>query len=108
MSGKTPELFLFVWDKFCPDYTGGLAFAIAETLEKAQYLIKKKRVGSKCAVARITNLKADGGEGLTDGAITDALSLFPPADQPSLGDDWGPVQRFPVTQSIAFCVSGGA
>ena len=108
MSDKTPELFLFVWDKFCSDYTDGLAFAIAETLEQAQRLIEKKRVGSKCAVARITNLKADGGEGLADSQLTDALSIFPPADQPSLGDDWGPVHRFPVTQSIAFCVSGGA
>ena len=108
MSEKTPELFLFVWDKFDSGCTDGLAFAIAETPEKAQYLIKKKRVGSKCAVARITNLEADGGEGLTDSQLTDALSIFPPADHPSLGDDWGPVHRFPVTQSIAFCASGGA
>ena len=42
MSEK-PELFLFVWAQFCPDYTYGLAFAIAETVEQAQKLIEQKR-----------------------------------------------------------------
>lgn len=30
---------LFVWTGFCPDYTGGLAFAIAETHEQARQLV---------------------------------------------------------------------
>ena len=35
------ELFLFVWDKFSPDYTDVLAVAIAETVEQAQKLINQ-------------------------------------------------------------------
>jgi hypothetical protein len=69
MSEK-PELFLFVWAQFCPDYTDGLAFAIAETVEQAQKLIEQKR-----------------------------------GYRPT---DWGPVQQFPASEPIAFCVTGGA
>ena len=29
------KLKLFIWDGFCPDYTGGLAFAIAKDEEEA-------------------------------------------------------------------------
>jgi hypothetical protein len=36
------ELRLFVWTGFNPDYSGGLAFAIAETEVQARLLIKKK------------------------------------------------------------------
>jgi len=43
MSKQRPELFLFVWTEFCPDYSDGLAFAIAETVEQAQKLIEQKR-----------------------------------------------------------------
>jgi hypothetical protein len=43
MSEEKPELFLFVWTEFCPDWGNGLAFAIAETVEKAKELIEKKR-----------------------------------------------------------------
>ena len=32
---------LFVWTEFCPDYTDGLAFAIAENIEEAQTLVIK-------------------------------------------------------------------
>ena len=34
-------LKLYVWEQFCPDYTDGLAFAIAETLEEAFELLDK-------------------------------------------------------------------
>ena len=37
------ELFLFVWTQFCPDYSSGLAVAIAETVEQAQKLIEQSR-----------------------------------------------------------------
>lgn len=30
------ELKLYVWTRFCPDYTDGMAFAIAETEEQAR------------------------------------------------------------------------
>ena len=30
---------LFVWTKFAPDYTEGLAFAVAETTEQAHRLV---------------------------------------------------------------------
>ena len=40
---KKPELFLFVWTEFCTDFTDGLAFAIAETVEQAQKLIERHR-----------------------------------------------------------------
>ena len=47
MSGEKPELFLFVWTEFCTDFTDGLAFAVAETVEQAQRLIERNR---GCAV----------------------------------------------------------
>jgi len=34
---------LYVWTNYCPDYTGGLAFAIAENLEQAMMLVEKER-----------------------------------------------------------------
>ena len=36
------DMKLFVWDNFCPDYTSGLAFAIAESLEEAKDLVVKE------------------------------------------------------------------
>lgn len=33
---------LFVWDEFLPDWSDGLAFAIAENIEQAKDLIKAK------------------------------------------------------------------
>jgi len=35
------KLKLFVWTDFCPDYTGGLAFAIAEDETEAKKLVIK-------------------------------------------------------------------
>jgi hypothetical protein len=35
-------LRLFVWSGFCPDYTNGLAFAVAESIEQAQELVTKE------------------------------------------------------------------
>lgn len=69
MSTENPELSMFVWEQFNPDYTDGLAVAIAETVEQAQELVQQRQ----------------GYE----------------------VDDWGPVQQLPVTEPIAFCVSGG-
>jgi hypothetical protein len=43
LATKKPRLKLFVWEGFCPDYTSGLAFAIAENESEARKLIKKKR-----------------------------------------------------------------
>ena len=34
---------LFVWDGFCPDYTDGLAFAVAENIEQAQEMVIKEK-----------------------------------------------------------------
>lgn len=36
------ELKLYVWPEFAYDYTPGLAFAIAETVQEAQALIEKR------------------------------------------------------------------
>ncbi len=36
------RLKLFIWTDFCPDYTGGLAFAIAENEIEAKKLIIKE------------------------------------------------------------------
>ncbi len=69
MSAEKQELFMFVWDQFCSDYTNGLAVAIAETVEQAQELIEQRR----------------------------GYQVY----------DWGPVKQLPVTEPIAFCVSGG-
>lgn len=69
---EKPELFLFVWDEFCPDYTDGLAVAIAETVEQAEELIRQSRNSEFEAY-----------------------------------DPWGPVQKFSVTEPIAFWVNGG-
>jgi len=41
------------------------------------------QVGSKYAAARIANLTADSGKGLTDSLLADALALFPSADPPT-------------------------
>ena len=35
------KLKLYVWGEFCPDYTEGLAFAIAESLDEAKEMLKK-------------------------------------------------------------------
>jgi hypothetical protein len=37
------KLKLYVWTEFCPDYTGGLAFAIARDETQARKLIEKER-----------------------------------------------------------------
>jgi len=37
------KLRLYVWEGFSPDYTSGLAFAIAESETEARMLIEKKR-----------------------------------------------------------------
>lgn len=36
------KLRLYIWPNFAPDYTGGLAFAIAESEEEAKEMIEKK------------------------------------------------------------------
>jgi hypothetical protein len=33
------KLMLYVWPKFAPDYTDGLAFAVAESEEQARQLV---------------------------------------------------------------------
>lgn len=42
-AGLTPKLRLFVWTGFCPDYTSGLAFAIAKDETDARKQIEKER-----------------------------------------------------------------
>ena len=42
---KNKELKLFVWSGFCPDYSSGLAFAIAENEEEAKKLVRKEYGG---------------------------------------------------------------
>ena len=37
------SLSLYVWTGFSPDYTDGLAFAIAESVEKAQAMIEEEQ-----------------------------------------------------------------
>jgi hypothetical protein len=37
------KLRLFIWTGFCPDYTSGLAFAIAKDESEARKLIEKQR-----------------------------------------------------------------
>ena len=37
------RLKLFIWTGFCPDYTSGLAFAIAKDETDARKLIEKER-----------------------------------------------------------------
>ena len=38
---KRKPLRLFVWEEFCPDYTEGIAFAIAENVEQAKWLVRE-------------------------------------------------------------------
>lgn len=33
---------LYVWEEFCPDYTDGLAFAIANDIEGAKSMLREK------------------------------------------------------------------
>lgn len=42
------KLKLFVFEEFCPDYTDGLAFAIASTEAHARELIEKERGREVC------------------------------------------------------------
>ena len=42
-NGLAPTLRLFVWEGFCPDYTSGLAFAIAEDETDARKQIEARR-----------------------------------------------------------------
>lgn len=42
-AGLAPKLRLFVWTDFCPDYTSGLAFAIAKDETDARKMIEKER-----------------------------------------------------------------
>ena len=37
------NLKLYVWTDFCPDWRGGLAFAIAETVDEAKQLVEAER-----------------------------------------------------------------
>lgn len=39
------QLRLYVWTGFCPDYTSGLAFAIAKDESDARKLVEKETVG---------------------------------------------------------------
>lgn len=41
------ELKLFVWPEFAPDYTDGLAFAIAETEKEAYDMVAAKYLAEK-------------------------------------------------------------
>lgn len=41
------ELKLFVWEEFAPDYTNGLAFAIAETEKEAHDMVAAKYLAEK-------------------------------------------------------------
>jgi hypothetical protein len=34
---------LYVWTGFCPDYTDGLAVAVAESIEQAQQLVTAEK-----------------------------------------------------------------
>ncbi len=34
---------LYVWTGFCPDYTDGLAVAVAESIEQAQRLVTENK-----------------------------------------------------------------
>ena len=43
MEHKKTNLRLFIWTGFCPDYTSGLAFAIAKNETDARALIEKER-----------------------------------------------------------------
>ena len=40
---RKKKLKLFVWEDFCPDYTSGLAFAIATDETEARKLVTKSR-----------------------------------------------------------------
>jgi len=43
MEKEKRELKLYVFEDYCPDYTGGLAFAIATGEKDAKRLIENKR-----------------------------------------------------------------
>ena len=75
---KTP-MKLFVWREYMPNYSGGLAVAIAENELEARKLVK--RYGCACAWGD------DWGE---------------------LGDDWGELTVYPLTSKFAVSVNGGA
>ncbi len=58
-------LRLFVWTGFCPDYTSGLAFAIAHDETEARKLVEREmgygvRTWGKLTIYPLTNVIAKG------------------------------------------------
>jgi len=39
---RIPPLKLFIWTSFCPDYSSGLAFAIAQDETEAREMVEKE------------------------------------------------------------------
>jgi len=56
---EAPRLKLFVWCGFCPDYTEGLAFALAPDVAEAQRLIEAERGYAVSEWGRLTELDLD-------------------------------------------------
>lgn len=75
-------LKLFVWTDFCPDWTGGLAFAIAKTEKGARRLIQEER--------------------------SPAYARDPKKHPYGKISEWGDLEVYPLTGPIARCVSGGS
>jgi hypothetical protein len=63
------KLMLYVWPKFAPDYTDGLAFAVAESEEQARELVS-------------------------------LVKGYAP-------EDWGTMLVYPLTDPVAYAISGG-
>ena len=83
MTDTKPELLLYVWEQFSPDYKDGLAFAVAETEEQAKEMIRVNLFGQEYVDKDPFCLKQ-------------AERL-----------EWGPMQVFRIDQSVAFAVIGG-
>ena len=53
------KLKLYVWDKWSPNYTDGMAFAIAESVEEAQSLIREQ--GDTCTWGPVQEFELESG-----------------------------------------------
>jgi hypothetical protein len=78
---KLKLLKLFVWDNFCPDYSPGVAFAIAESEQQAKEMIVKHFQSAP---------KNKGW----DAQIT--IESIP----------WGEVKTYKLTDKVAFAMEG--
>jgi len=81
LTEKLKLLKLFVWDNFCPDYSPGVAFAIAESEQQAKEMITRYF-----------------------DSVTRSVEWPDPIKSEEL--NWGQVKTYKLTDKVAFAMEG--